>query len=260
MQWHWWQWVGSFQYFDHSGVILAAGGVKVAKFGNRSARSSSGSFDFLEALGIPISIPKDAVHDLLDETGVVFLFAPNYYPTLGKLAAIRRSLPKSSIFNAIGPLLHPFNPTKRLMGTSDPTVYKLAGQYLRSDRFTETAIIVRAESGLDEFDPTSRSRYVEVNAAVAADEKTIEPSRLPAPHAVAMTAVNNHDIFHQLLSGEGDDYYRDLVCLNAGAGFKIDGKVSSIEDGMILARELLNSGAVADKFARCRRAYAKFTD
>jgi anthranilate phosphoribosyltransferase len=237
--------------------VLAAGGVKVAKFGNRAATSLSGSFDLLEILGIPSSIPYAHVHELLENVGLVFLYAPHYYPSLAKLSAIRRTLPGPSIFNSIGPLLHPLNPSLRLMGTSDPIVHRLVADYLLADKHTERAIIVRSERGLDEFDPCAKSHYAEL------DNEQLEYLSLDMVHQInvppdAMTPEYNFEVFHQVLVGSADPYFMHLVCTNAGAGFKIAGKVKTIHDGAALARELLLTGVVAEKYEACRRAYAWF--
>ncbi|HEY9731588.1 MAG TPA: anthranilate phosphoribosyltransferase [Drouetiella sp.] len=238
--------------------VLAAGGVKVAKFGNRAASSLSGSFDLLEALGIPASIPYESVLELLDSIGLVFLYAPHYYPSLAKLSAIRRSLPGPSIFNSIGPLLHPLNPKLRLMGTSDALVHRLVGDYLLADKNTERAIVVRSERGLDEFDPCTASQYIEVkdgklqNYVMPAVDDVEEDADL-------MTSEYSFEVFHQVLVGSAEPYFMQLVCKNAGAGFMVAGKVDTIDDGVTLAKELLLTGAVAAKYEECRRAYAWFT-
>lgn len=239
--------------------VLAAGGVPVAKFGNRAARSLSGSFDLLEALGIAAEIPFHCVDELLNDVGVVFLFAPQYYPSLAKLAPIRRSLPGASIFNSIGPLLHPLNPAFRLMGVSDPLVFQVVADYLAQDKMVQSAVVVRSESGLDEFDPCSRSRFCEVrDSAVTHSILDARPNLNMPPNA--MTADYNHQVFRQLIQGTAEPYFVDLVCMNAGAGFMAYGKVPTIEAGAELARELIMQGAVNEKFEQCRRAYAKFVD
>jgi anthranilate phosphoribosyltransferase len=237
--------------------VLSAGGVRVAKFGNRAASSLSGSFDLLEALGIPASIPFEHVNELLDNVGLVFLYAPHYYPSLAKLASIRRSLPGPSIFNSVGPLLHPFNPKFRLMGTSDALVYKLVADYLRADPHTEHAIVVRSGRGLDEFDPCSISHYAEIEGDTL-ENLSIEAALQIEVPPDAMTAEHNHEKFHQIIVGSADPYFMQMVCTNAGAGFKVAGKVSTIQEGAALARELLLTGVVATKYEECRRAYAWF--
>jgi anthranilate phosphoribosyltransferase len=238
--------------------VLAAGGVKVAKFGNRAASSLSGSFDLLEALGIPASIPYEHVQELLESVGLVFLYAPHYYPALAKLSAIRRSLPGPSIFNSIGPLLHPFNPKLRLMGTSDALVQRLVGDYLFADEHTEGAIVVRSERGLDEFDPCTASSYIQIKDGKL--QNFVEPAVDDVEEDEdLMTPEYSHEVFHQVLVGSAEPYFMHLVCKNAGAGFMVAGKASTIDDGVALARELLLTGAVAEKYEECRRAYAWFT-
>lgn len=237
--------------------VLAAGGVRVAKFGNRASSSLSGSFDLLEALGIPASIPYEHVGDLLDNVGLVFLYAPHYYPALAKLSAIRRTLPGPSIFNSIGPLLHPLNPKRRVMGTSDALVQRLVADYLLADSNTERAIVVRSERGLDEFDPCTTSSYIQI-CSDKAETLTMPPVDDIEEDQEIMTPEYSHEVFHQVLVGSAEPYFMNLVWSNAAAGFVVAEKVSTIDDGVALAKELLLTGAVAAKYEECRRSYAWF--
>lgn len=240
--------------------ILAAGKVRTAKFGNRATGSMSGSFDFLEALGIPAHMPPEHANEILDEVGLVFLFAPQYYPGLGRLAAIRRSLPGPTIFNSIGPLLHPLKPAFRLMGTSDQRVQALIADFLRADNQTARAAVVRSECGLDEIDPAYDSQVMEIDSGELHESLIEGKSVAPPPELskVDFTPSRNFETFCRIIDGTAHPYFTALVCANAGVAFKVRGTSNTFAEGEQLALELLRSGTVKEKFEQCRRAYAGF--
>ena len=252
--------------------VLAAGGLKVAKFGNRSASGISGSFDFLEYLGLPIISSKDNLLDILHITNLCFLFAPQFYPGLARLAPLRKALGKPTIFNLIGPLLNPLRPTFRILGTPKSDAQKAIADYLFSYKACKKALVVRSESGLDELDPTTNNIILHV------DEKGIRENQLTptilastpletpsstiiAPTALAITPQENAHLFNELITDfiSSPPYFRHLVTLNAGAGFFIADAAASIEEGQELASNLLASGAVLNKYEQCRSIYAKYS-
>jgi len=247
--------------------VLAAGGVKVAKFGNRASSGAGGSFDLLSDAGIQPHLDFEVALDMLDRLGLVFLFAPQYYPGLAQLAPIRKSLKTPTIFNAIGPLLHPYRPAKRVMGVADTRVQELVAQYLAQSDLdaceqsvdacerSVDAIVVRSQSGLDEFDPKDESHYIRIIDGQL-QRSSVQPS-VECPTGVQPTcAVENFACFQELLEGKASPYITQLVSLNAGAGFVVWGVVDTIESGAAYAAELIESGAVREKFEDCRRAYA----
>jgi anthranilate phosphoribosyltransferase len=238
--------------------VLAAGGVPVVKFGNRGMTSRSGSFDFLEALGIPIETPLDRLEEILAESGVVFLFAPQCYPTLAKFGTLRRSLGVKTIFNFMGPLLHPMQPPYRLLGVSDTRMQAMMAEYLVHDSATIRALVVRGEETLDEITCDGESLMYDVFGPACEQQrfKAAFSGEIPPPDAV-LTPTDNIAIFQQLVTGaDQTSYYHRLVCLNAGAGFYVTGKTENILDGASYAEDLLAGGKVAETVERCRRAYA----
>jgi anthranilate phosphoribosyltransferase len=239
--------------------VLASGGVKVAKFGNRAQSSLSGSFDFLKELGVPCEFPAASVPYLLDECGLAFLSAPQYYPVLSKLRAVRRSL-KCTIFNFIGPLLNPVNPAFRLMGVSDPLMQRVTADYLSSTNNLRRALVVRGERGIDDIDCHGRSLLIEIADRRLQMQWFAAPAESSFPTiSVPLSARQNLSIFRQITEGRDrqSDYYK-LISLNAGAGFYTTGFANSIKEGIGQARELLASGAVHEQVERCRRIYAKY--
>jgi anthranilate phosphoribosyltransferase len=249
--------------------VLAAGGVKVAKFGNRASSGAGGSFDLLSDSGLQPYLDFNAALDMLDRVGLVFLFAPQYYPGLAQLAPIRKSLKTPTIFNAIGPLLHPYKPIKRVMGTADARVQELVAQYLAEtiaaqassllrsvSKAPGAAIVVRSRAGLDEFDPADQSDYIRIMNGLIL-RGSIPPSAELGTSVQPTSAGENFACFQQLLEGKASPYITQLVCLNAGAGFAVwNPDRHSIESGAEYAAELIECGAVREKFEDCRRAYA----
>jgi anthranilate phosphoribosyltransferase len=233
--------------------VLAAGGVKVAKFGNKASSGGGGSFDLLAQSGIQPYLDFEKALELLDRVGLVFLFAPQYYPGLAQLAPIRKSLKTPTVFNAIGPLLHPYAPAKRVMGTACPQVQELVSNYLAHAHGSLDAVVVRSQSGLDEFDPADHSHYVRI-MNTGMERKTVPPSVESGVQPT--TAQENFACFQELLQGNASTYITKLVCLNAGVGFAVWGVADSIESGAEYAAELIDGGAVREKFEELRRAYA----
>lgn len=239
--------------------VLAAGGIDVAKFGNRSATSLSGSFDFLESIGLAAQVPPKAVSQLIAETGLVFLFAQQYYPVLEALSRIRRSINGSTIFNFLGPLLNPLRPNKRLIGTGNPSAHKLIANYLAKDKQTKRAFVIRAENGLDELDPCGRNHILDISPESVKSIEGFHSQIASFQPTMSLTPEENARVFHELLHTPlSCGYFLDLVCLNSAAAFFASENVFSIDEGMQKSRELLISGAVKDKFEQCKRAYGKF--
>ena len=259
--------------------VLAAAGIKVAKFGNRASQSTSGSFDLLEVLGVPANIPALAVPDLLDEVGLAFLFAPAYYPGLAKLAPLRKSIKARTIFNSLGPLLNPIRPEYRVMGVSCQFAQRAAGQYLSQEERTRRALVVRSHSGLDELEPYGDNLILESMSGLvreihlrdfpsasidtaARDNGTGSLTRLKSMRESAaklfFSPQENFKLFNETINGSGPTWIADIVCLNAAAGLVASGR-SNFEDGYKVAKTLIESGAVAQKVAQCRRAYGQIT-
>ncbi len=243
--------------------VLAAGGVKVAKFGNRASRSGAGSADLLEALGIPLDLPAARVADVIERASVAFLFAPHYYPGLKRLASARKAAGQPTVFNHIGPLLNPISPEYRLLGIASEHVYPLVVQYLQESN-SGRSLVVRSQLGIDELVPGS------LNTASFVSGGTVQNLSFAArgnplfdgdnARQMDLDLAHNVSVFNNLLdtrSNTDAKPWLDLVCLNAGAGFFIAGTVGSIDDGITVARDLICGGRVREKFDEVRRVYEK---
>ena len=146
--------ISSFNTSTTVAFVIASLGVPVLKFGNRAATSASGSFDFLEALGVPTPLKNEAVLPLLEETGLSFLMAPQVYPSLGKLAPFRKQVKHPTAFNCLGPLLNPSRPTHRVLGCSQASLMLPLGELLETpDLGNLYSLVLRASNGLDEAHP-----------------------------------------------------------------------------------------------------------
>ncbi len=237
--------------------VLASGDVEIAKFGNRSSSVVPGCFDFLDQLGINQPKNKIALLDILAETNLVFLFAPDFYPAYGKLKTVREALGTKTILNFIGPLLNPVRPHIRLLGTPHQHMQDLIAQHLSKHAKIHRAAIVSSESGLDELDPHTENKVIDIKKDEISS-RTIagKPTHIPEyPKSAADSAqaflqmMRNFDSAHR--------YYREIVILNAGIGFEIAGKVKNIEDGKELAETLFRTGEVKRKFEVVQKSYAK---
>ncbi len=241
--------------------VLASGGLNVVKFGNRSASSLSGSFDFLESLGMAISLPVEKIFKAWQQTKIAFLFAPHFYPTLAKLAPIRKAINVPTILNIIYPLLSPLKPSLRLLGTTNQDAQQAIADYLFSYTANEKSFVIRAMSGLDELDPVSANSIMQV------DRSGIKEISYPADSPAdiypetegSLTAKDNAFLFKEIISTPefSGTYFQDLITLNAAAGFLLAGKVDSFPEGQELATHLLQSGKVLAKYEQCRRIYAE---
>ncbi|PWT96151.1 MAG: anthranilate phosphoribosyltransferase [Candidatus Melainabacteria bacterium] len=241
--------------------VLAAAGVKVAKFGNRSSTSLSGSFDLLEALGLPCVLPPACFAEIVEETNLAFLFVQQFYPVLKKLVPIRQIVGARTLFNLVGPLLNPARPQFRLLGVPHRSEQRAIANYLEAENYCRRAFVVSSQAGLDELDPKDASTVLDVKQG-STREITIGPNvrQIGKPLAKLSTETNLR-IFKAIVHNQMDEfsYYRALVCLNAGAGLYIVNKVQSVEEGLSRAEELISSGAVLDKFEQCRKVYERYT-
>ncbi|HEY9686923.1 MAG TPA: anthranilate phosphoribosyltransferase [Coleofasciculaceae cyanobacterium] len=239
--------------------VLAAGGVKVVKFGNRAASSKSGSFDFLEALGLPSECELERLPETLEKTGLAFLYAPQCYPALAPLARLRREVQTRTVFNFLGPLLNPVKPAYRLLGVSHPDMQSLMADYLAEQQPHQRAWLVygmEGQAGLDEITPQGETRLLEVSEG-RVQRKTLT-YRFDGEVDLnrAHTPEDNLAIFRALIEGQDmhSIYYR-MVCLNAGAGLHIAGRTACLETGVQMAEELLAYGKVKETVSRCRKIY-----
>ena len=232
-------------------IVLASGGVKVAKHGNRAVSSKSGSLDVLEALGIKTDYTKEESEKILEEKGMVFLLAPAYNGGMKNVGKERRELGTRTIFNMLGPLLNPAPLTGQLMGVYDETLIDAVGKVLL-ELGLDRALVVHGNDGLDELTTTTTSTDGKLR------KFTLDPKYYGIPYAnikdiAGGEAKENARIIIDILNGKKGPE-RDIVVLNAGAGF-FSGKITdSIEEGIALANKLLDEGTALAKYNELKEA------
>jgi len=242
----------SFNVSTTAALIAAGAGCAVAKHGNRSARSPSGSADVLEALGARIDLDAAGVARCIDETGFGFMFAPAHHQATRFVAGVRRELAVRTIFNFLGPLTNPAGARRQLVGVSDARYLEtIAGALARLG--VDRALIVAGEDGLDEVSASAATRIVEVNGqeirayTIVPGDLGIEQTGEPAPEGG--TPEHNADLTRAVLAGAPGPA-RDLALINAGAAIYAAGAAPSLLAGVELARRAVDDGRAARALER----------
>jgi anthranilate phosphoribosyltransferase len=237
----------TFNVSTTAALIAAGAGCAVAKHGNRSATSRSGSADVLEALGARIDLSPEAVARCIDELGFGFMFAPAHHAATRWVIPVRRELGVRTIFNFLGPLTNPAGATRQLIGVSDPGVLELmagALALLGCDR----ALVVSGADGLDELSTSGPSHVVEVNGnEIERYEVAPRDVGLPESSADALDGgdpAQNAATTRAILAGGGGPA-RDIALFNAGAAIYAGGRADSLRDGVESAAQTVDSGAAA---------------
>ena len=229
--------------------VVAANGVPVAKHGNRSASSRSGAADVLESLGVNISLAPDKAMAVLQETGLVFLFAQTYHPAMKHVGAARKQIGRRTIFNLLGPLASPAKVTRQLVGVFSADWLVPYAQALKALGSTR-AFIVHGRDGLDEASiSTATQMAVLENGTVTSRELAPEDAglkRQPLARIQGGDAAHNAAALNRLFDGE-TGAYRDIVLLNASAALMVAGRASDIKAGVTMAAQTLDSGAAKAK-------------
>jgi anthranilate phosphoribosyltransferase len=248
--------VTTFNISTAAALVAAGAGVRIAKHGNRSFTSLSGSADVLEALGVAIEVPVATMERVLEQAGIVFMFAPLMHPAMRHVGPVRRELAIPTVMNIVGPLANPARAGRQVLGVADERRVPLLAGALR-ELGTTHALIVHG-TGLDEVSPLGPTRVVEVRQNEVS-EWELDPRAYDIPPATADelaggTPRDNAAIITAVLRGEGNPGATNAILLNAGAAVYVSGRVDSFGDGVELAREALVSGAGYDALERLRAA------
>lgn len=241
--------------------ILAAGGVRVAKHGNRASSGQCGSMDVLEELGVRIDVDARTVEKTIDRLGIGFMLAPKFHPALAHAGPVRRELGFRTTFNFLGPLANPAFASMQVLGVSDVRRAPLMIETL-ARLGSKSVMVVHGEDGLDELTLSAATRVFELREGRLAEgsqfhPRTIELELVALARLFGGDRQHNARVFLAVLDGSKEhDAIRDLTALNAGAGFFIAGRSASIKDGFLLARSLLESGAAREVFERYRAEVA----
>ena len=238
----------SFNISTTSALVAAAGGVKVAKHGNRAASSKCGTADCLEALGVNIDQSPEKCVELLQEAGMCFFFAQKYHTSMKYVGAIRKELGFRTVFNILGPLTNPASPSMQLLGVYDEYLVEPLAQVLIS-LGVKKGMVVYGQDKLDEISASAPTAVCEFKDGWYR-KNIITPEdfglqRCRKEDLVGGTPAENAAITRAILSGEERGPKRTAVLMNAGAALMIAGKADSLKEGIALAGSLLDSGAAA---------------
>ena len=240
--------VSTFNISTASALVVAAAGVPVAKHGNRSFTSKCGSADVLEALGVAVDLTPEGMSRVLEEAGVVFMFAPLLHPAMRHVVPVRRDLGITTIMNLLGPLTNPARARRQVVGVADPAFIDLVVRALM-ELGHDRALVVHGEPGLDELSPCGPTRVAELRDGRVSDyEVTPEELGLDpvAPEALAGgEPEENAAVVRAVLTGEEGGAARTAVLINAAAAFQVAGRTDSLADGVAAAAESIDSGAAA---------------
>ena len=240
----------SFNISTTSAFVIAAGGVPVAKHGNRAASSRCGAADVLEALGVTITLPPEKSEALLREENFCFLFAQNYHITMKYVALVRKELGIRTVFNILGPLSNPAGANMELMGVYDRTLVEPLAQVM-SKLGVKRGMVVYGTDRLDEISMSAPTQVCEIRDGwFQSYEITPEQfgyARCDKRELVGGTPAENAAITRAILVGEERGAKRQAVCLNAGAALYIGGKAASMAEGVRMAESILDSGAALAK-------------
>jgi anthranilate phosphoribosyltransferase len=249
--------VGTLNISTAAAFVVAGAGVSVAKHGNRSYTSRSGSADVLEALGIGIDLPPAAARKVLDSAGLTFLFAPTYHPAMRHMAPVRKELGVPTIMNLLGPLANPAGVVRQVVGVSDPARARLVAQTLATLGTTH-ALVLHASVGMDEISPEGATHVWEIRDGQV-NTWELEPARYglecgDLDGLAGGDPAHNAARIERLFAGEESSVLRCAVLLNAAAALYVSANGWPFEEAVDRAASALDSRAASEVLARLRKA------
>ena len=239
----------TFNISTTSSVVIAAGGVPIAKHGNRSMSSKCGAADLLEALGVNISVEPEKSQEVLEKAGICFLFAQKYHASMRFAGPVRKEIGIPTVFNYIGPLSNPALAKMQLMGVYDAKLVEPLAKVLVNLGLRRGMVVYG--NGIDEATLTGPTMICEFNDGVT-KTYTITPEevglkRCELKDLLGGVAEENAEITRNILSGKERGPKRDAVLLNAGLSLYIGGKAAAITEGIQMAAQLIDSGKAKAK-------------
>ena len=239
-----------------SAVVAAGAGAPVAKHGNYSVSSSSGSADVLASLGVDVDAEPDDVERAVEDRGIGFMLAPVFHPAMKAVIGPRQELGMRTVFNVLGPLTNPANAERRVVGVYDPDLVPVLARALaRMD--VEHSLVVHG-SGLDEIGVHDETTVAEVDGT-SIEEYTLAPEDLglgrhPLSAVAGGSPEANAEDLRGIVTGELDGAKRDVVLANAGAGLYVAGHATSLEDGVEAAARAIDGGDAEATLSAMREA------
>lgn len=249
--------VTTFNISTAAALVAAGAGVRLAKHGNRSFTSRSGSADVLEALGVRIDLTPERMGEVLAEAGIVFMFAPLLHPAMRHVGPVRRELGVSTVMNVLGPLTNPAGARRQVVGVADPDLLPLIVAALRELGHAH-ALVVHGEAGMDEISPRGATRVAELLDGTVR-EYSVTPEELgvdsrPLEELAGGEPEDNARIIQGVLTGTDRGGARTAVLLNAGAAIRVAGRADSLAEGVEKAAKSVDQGAAAEALERLRQA------
>jgi len=242
----------TFNISTTAALLVAGAGLTVAKHGNRSVSSKSGSADVLSALGVKIDLPAERVTDCINEVGIGFLFAPLYHGAMKHCTGPRQEMGIRTMLNLLGPLTNPAGATIQVLGVYESRLTHLLGNVLMH-LGSQHCFVVHGMDGLDEITLTTKTQISEAKGGILSnylmDPAEFGLSLVPAKQLTGGTPQENAAITRDILQGRKGPK-RDIVCLNAAPALVAGGKAANVHDGFFLAGQAIDSGAAAETLAR----------
>jgi anthranilate phosphoribosyltransferase len=242
----------TFNISTTAAFVVAGAGITVAKHGNRSVSSRSGSADVLNRLGVKIDLEPDRVADCIDEIGIGFLFAPLYHGAMKQCAGVRQEMGIRTILNVLGPLANPAGATHQVLGVYDAKWTDVLGRVLM-ELGSQHCFVIHGLDGLDEVSLSDRTRISEGKGGVVSSyfiaPEEFGLQRVSTKEFAGGTPEDNARITKDILQGRKSPK-RDIVCLNAAPGMVVGQKAKTLTEGFRLAQQTIDSGAAAEKLER----------
>lgn len=244
---------GTFNISTAAAFVVAGGGVPVAKHGNRSITSQSGSADVLAALGVDLQMPPEKVGQAVDRIGIGFMFAPALHPAMKHVMPARKALAIRTVFNILGPLCNPAGVRRQVIGLFDGSLTEPLAEVLKKLGAKE-ALLVHGDDGLDELTTTTTTQATQLHESGQVVSSTIDAQSFGLKQATLAdlqggTPEHNAIMLREILQGQPGPK-RDIVVFNAAAGLMVGGKAQDLEGGIALANHAIDSGkalAILDK-------------
>ena len=242
--------IGSFNISTATSIVCTAAGSYVAKHGNRSITSKSGSADVLEMLGVRLKLTPEQNAKLLEETGWCFMFAQNHHPAMKFIMPVRKSIPDKTVFNILGPLTNPAEVKKSLLGVFDKSFVPKMAEAMKLNG-AKDVMVVSSEEGMDEIG-ISGVTYAAHLKNGNIEELVIDPTEYGIRKNLLSSikggdAEVNAKIIMDILQGYASDAQRDVVLLNAATALYVDGMADDIKEGLEMARDVLEYGIAFEK-------------
>jgi len=236
---------GSFNISSTSSLILSSMGCVVAKHGNRSITSKSGSADLLETLGINLNLTPENQVKMLEESGFCFIFAINHHPAMKHIMPVRKSIEHRTIFNLLGPLTNPASAKRYLLGVFEPSFIDRVANALIELKATK-AFVVSSDDGMDEISISTTTQFASIKNNIVT-KGIIDPREYgfklsPKEAILGGDSVQNAKITNDILSGKLKDAKRDIVVINSSFALLVDSKARDIKEAKEMIEAQLDSG------------------